>query len=163
MCVSIREVRHRCLKRAACWLPIAVVRATSAKKIEGGFSACLRALFRQWCLSDRAHDAPTMLDLAIPVHRRAAFCLKLGNLLAVEKTYRSSWAAKGAAGNAPCVLCKNVVSFDCAGSTYLVHLSCHDTRRFDPSAHSGMWHQADKLEAVKHIGTASTCDVTSNQ
>ena len=154
--VSIRELGHRYLKHAACWLPIAVLRATFAKKIAGGFSACFRAVFRQWFLSDRIHDTPVMLDLAIPVHRHAAFYFKLGNLLADGEAYRSLWTAKGAAGNVPCLLCKNVVSFDCIGSAYLVHLSCHDSRRFDPSANADIWSKADKLEAMKHDGTTKT-------
>ena len=81
------------------------------------------------------------------------FYFKLGSLLADGEAYRSLWESKGAAGNAPCLLCKNVVSFDCTGSPYLVHLSCHDSRRFDPSANADIWSTADKLEAVKHDGT----------
>jgi hypothetical protein len=59
------------------------------------FSACFRALFRQWFLVDRIHETPTMLDLAIPVHRHAAFYFKLGSLLADGEACRSLWAAKG--------------------------------------------------------------------
>ncbi len=126
------------------------------EKSRGWFSACFRALFRQWFLSDRIHDTPIMLDLAIPVHRHAAFYFKLGNLLADGEAYRSLWAAKGAAGNVPCLLCKNVVSFDCTGSAYLVHLSCHDSRRFDPSSNADIWSKADKLETMKHDGTSKS-------
>ncbi len=62
--------------------------------------------------------------------------------------------SKRAAGNVPCLVCKNVVSFDCTGSPYLVQLSCHDSRRFDPSANADTWSNADKLETVKHDGTS---------
>ena len=62
----------------------------------------------------------------------------------------------GAAGNVPCLLCKSVVSLDCTGSAYLVHLSCHDSRRFEPSSNADIWSKADKLERMKHDGTSKS-------
>ena len=155
MCIytAIRELGPRYLKHEVCWVPIGVLRSTVMKKVPGGFSTCLRMLLRQWMLEFRVLDNGVLLDLGLPDFRYAVFHFKLGNILADGDAYRAAWSAKGASGNVPCLLCKNVVALGNVRSDFLVHFSCPDASRFDSASNEDIWAKADLVKASRGVGT----------
>ena len=155
MCIytAIRELGPRYLKHEVCWVPIGVLRSTVMKKVPGGFSTCLRMLLRQWMLEHRILDKGVLLDLGLSDFRYAVFHFKLGNILADGDAYRAAWSAKGASGNVPCLLCKNVVALGNVRSDFLVHFSCPDASRFDSASNEDIWAKADLVKASRGVGT----------
>lgn len=74
--VCIRDLGTNFIKNELCWLPVAVVRASVAKEVPGGYSAFTRCLFRRWLLEDKVAESGIVLDLDIPTHRYARFFSK---------------------------------------------------------------------------------------
>ena len=134
-------------------MPIGVLRSTVMKKVPGGFSTCLRMLLRQWMLEYRILDNGVVLDLGLLDFRYAVFHFKLGNILADGDAYRAAWSAKGASGNVPCLLCKNVVALANVKSDLLVHFSCPDASRFDSASNEDIWAKAYLVKASRGVGT----------
>lgn len=146
--VTIREFGPRFLKHEVCWIPVGIIRSSVLKKIAGGFSTCLRLLLRQWFFELRLHEQGVCLDLGLEPHRFATFFLKLGNILADGDAYRALWSVKGASGNVPCIMCKNVVAIDDIRSDRLVHFSHHDRSRFLFASCREIWAKADAISAA---------------
>jgi len=142
--VTIRELGPTYLKHESMWLTVAVIRSSVAKTIPGGFSHCMRLLFRRWFLVDRLSEDGVLLDLGIPGSRLVRAYFSLGNVVADGDAYRALWSAKGASGKLICLLCKNVLS-ERTESEYLVHLSCPFYSRFDLASDAEIWEKADKL------------------
>jgi len=145
--VSIREFAGAHLKKETLWFPIAAVRSSQAKRINGGISACVRALLHRFFSHDQLHCRGVCLDLGIPGSRYATLFFRLGNLVADGDALRAVLSAKGASGKLPCILCKNVLSKH-RGSNYLVHFSCTDPNLFDLATNEEIWAKADALHGA---------------
>lgn len=156
--VSIRELGPRFLKHSACWFPVALMRSAVIKKVPGGFSTILRHLLRQWFLEFRVQDDGIPLDLQLRPHGFARFYFRLGSILADGDAYRAAWAAKGAAGNVPCLLCPNVVSMSDISSPHLVHYSHPDAAAFRFATSEEIWAKADRITATRATYTKKDHD-----
>lgn len=150
--VTVRELGPTYLKHESMWLTVAIIRTSVAKTIPGGFSHCMRLLFRRWFIVDRLGEDGVLLDLGIPGSGIVRAYFSLGNVVADGDAYRAIWSAKGAAGKLPCLLCKNVLS-ERVESEYLVHLSCPFYKRFDLATDEEIWEKADKLTHSRDTST----------
>ena len=62
--VGIKEFGSARLADSAMWLPIALLRSVPSKKIIGGFSNCMRMLFRAWFVAPlQVHTNGIVIDL----------------------------------------------------------------------------------------------------
>ena len=149
--VSIQEFRGERLKHEGMWLPIACIRSSVAKTVQGGMSACMARLYRRWFIDEALSDRGVLLDLSLVGGGSLNIYLAAGPLIADGEALRAVWNSKGAAGKMPCPLCKNIINDDeaAAGSEYLEPLSCPDPRRFDLASDADLWEKADSLQAQK--------------
>lgn len=151
--LTIKEFRPEVVKHSDMWVPIACIRSTIVKTIDGGLSACIRTLYRRWLLEEGLGERGVLLEL--PGGRVVNIYLAAGPLLADGEALRAVWNGKGAAGKLPCLLCKNLVNDDeaAANSSYLVPLSCSDAKRFDLMEDQDFWEKADTLREKKATET----------
>ena len=148
----IHEMGPRYAKHESLWLPLIAIRASALKEISTGIGTCFRAMFREWFIKDRIHEQGLLLDLDLPDTRYANLYFKLGSMLADADAWRATWASKGSSGTVPCVLCRNVLKTR-VSSSYLVHLSCSDSSRFDFASNEDLWEKSDTLARTASEGT----------
>ena len=154
---AIQELGPDYLKHECLWMPIAVLRSSVSKQVSGGISACLKSLFRHLFLQCRIAEDGIVVDLGIPETRHARLFFALGSLVADGDALRAIFLAKGAAGNLPCLACKNVLTRR-VDSEYLVHISEPDTRRFDLASNEDIWEKVDRLAEAKEGLTRASFD-----
>ena len=155
--VTLREFGPDLVKHADMWLPLAILRSSQIKDILGGASFCMRTLLRRIFITDKVTSEGVLLDLQLPQSRFVRLHLALGNFIGDGDAQRATWSAKGASGNLPCLMCKNVLSQHVPSpSPYLVHISCPDADRFDFCTNEDIW---AKAEALRHqAGVATRVD-----
>ena len=66
--VSIKEFGPNLLKHERMWLPLFVVRSVVAKKIPGGISACIRAIFRRLFLHEKVSSNGILIECGEAQH-----------------------------------------------------------------------------------------------
>ena len=149
--VAFRQLGPVYLCAQDVWITVAVLRSYEAKKVLGGWSGCMKALFRRWFEVDKIHEG-------IVVRIRDTFVriyVSIGSILADGDAQRAVFSVKGASGKVPCILCKNVLS-ERTDSDYLVHLSEADPAKFDLSTSAEIWEKCDKLVRLAPPATTKT-------
>ena len=157
--VTMCEFGPNLVKDESCWFPLAVLRTSIAKGVDGGMSHAFKVMLSRMFLSDKISSDGVIVDLAVPGSRHATMYLGLGNLVADGDALRAIWSSKGAAGKLPCIFCKNVVN-EKFESPYLVHISCTDSSKFDRATDHDIWHKADDLHAFHGHGTKKLFEET---
>lgn len=146
--ITIKEIGPSFLKSEHMWVPVAAIRTTRIKHASGEISACMKVLMERMFIHDRVREQGVLLDLQISGAQPVVFYFQLGNAIADGDAYRAMWAAKGASGKLPCLLCKNILK-DAddipRGSTYLRHMSCSSPDLFDAASDADIWEKADVL------------------
>lgn len=137
------------LCRCHWWLPIACIRSSVAKSIDGDISHCVGRLAHDMMLDPcRLATVGTTVKLPAPTLVR----VQLGTLLGDEAALKSTWSTKGASGVRPCMFCANLVSGHsglAVGSARLVDVSCSEPNRFQPTTDNAVWESWDALAAEK--------------
>lgn len=155
--VGIRELGPHVLCKTEAWVTLAMVRASTIKRVEGGWSRMLRDLLRSMFLGAQGLSSAGIL-VELSDGPRLLF-LRLSNMLADEAALKMALDCKGASGLRPCPICKNLVA---SGSDlarrddtgYLVDLGSPDHRRCDFASDAEIWEIADLLQAAKPEKTA---------
>ena len=139
------EFGQKVLCHAEAWLPVALLRTTVAKDVQGKFSCAMRALLRRFFCGPEGMSTGGIL-----LGERLVFA-ELGNILADEACLKATWATKGASSFLPCPLCKNIVQHGLAEASaggYLQSLACSDVGLFDLLQPGDLWRKHDRLEAL---------------
>ena len=152
------------LRSEHAWLPLALIRVTTLKKVAGGTSAVVRALLQAIFLGPHSvSDA----GVAVPREDGATTILHIAfqRLLGDEAAVRAALDVKGASGLKLCIHCKNVVlpdrgsnaslqRFDHSG--YLVDITCADAARLDAMGDAEVWAAFDSMQTQKERGLAKS-------
>ena len=149
--VGFKEFSAAALTHALAWLPVAVLRTSIAKKVQGGLSACVLCLLRAFFAGTASLSAVGVL---LPWQEPRLLHVRFGNLLGDEAALRQVYDSKGASGLLPCISCKNVVMRGSgleAHSDYLVPLLCPDHRQLDMSSNEDHWRKQDLLCEQQHV------------
>ena len=151
----------RYLRCEEAWLPVAVLRSTVAKDLQGGFPAAARALLRSLLLGT---DSVITAGVSVSCggHARIMF-FRFQRLIGDEVATKAFFDTKGFGGIRCCsISCKNVVKLNKEGvtdslaqfqtGTYLVDVACSDPAQFDPMTDDDVWRTHDILDAVRRRG-----------
>ena len=145
---SCRELGRDILCHAEAWLPVAVLRATVVKDVNGRLSHALCVLLQRFFAGPQGMStAGVVLCFS---GQPMVFFAKLGNLLGDEAALKACWGSKGAAGLLPRFLCKNITTHDVAEfdrAGYLVDIACCDAGKMDLATNAQVWEKCDLLEA----------------
>lgn len=154
--VGIKEFGSARLANSALWLPIAFLRSPPSKKIKGGFSNCMRMLFRSWFVAPlQVHTSGIVIDLC---DGPAVVTFEMHHLIMDADAYRASLSIKGAGGTRCCAKCRNVLSLDHRGTvddSYLVDVSCTDIKKFDACTDEDYVTNYDRLLAATAAGVSA--------
>lgn len=132
------------------WLPVAVLRSSQLKQVQGGLSNAIRLLLLSW--TPVFHGLPVQSDDA-----RILLPMKLWAFVMDEAAMRSMWNVKGAAGRRPCALCKNCISKPAGASletatisSFFKDITCVNIRDFEAMTDADAWESVDHLDAQKN-------------
>ena len=154
--VGIKEFGSARLANSALWLPIAFLRSVPSKKIIGGFSNCMRMLFRAWFVAPlQVHTNGIVIDLR---DGPTVVTFESHRLIMDADAYRACLSIKGANGTRCCAKCRNVLSLNHRGTvddTYLVDASCTDIKKFDKCTDQDYVDNYDRLIAAKAAGVSN--------
>lgn len=148
--LAFQEVGSVLLSKAHFWMPVAILRTSVVSRVQGGFSACLRALLRSILFGPcnlGTVGAPVALPSG-PLLLRA----HMAHMLADEAALKAAWSAKGAAGLKPCMLCRNVMCLNgnlTGGQSYLVTVACDDARKLVLAEDIDVWEAWDHLASER--------------
>ena len=128
---SFRNFPQEFLRSSEAWLPLGILRSKTVNRFKGEFAGAMK-----WILCAVVNES-TLAD-GVVIELSAGPRLVMGGLsnnLADGAALKAAFECKGAAGNQPCISCKNVVanSFEktLREDDYLVTLSCSDVSRLD--------------------------------
>jgi hypothetical protein len=144
--VSILEFGHQHLSNESLWLPLAMLRTQVVHQVRGGFSFCMRRLFRSWFCKDP-------MDLSVGVVLRlpggsVSVTFGLDIYLADLDAIRACLGVKGTSGIRPCLKCRNCMIKghpSCRPGAYQVDITCTDMEKLDFTDDSDLWANHDTL------------------
>ena len=163
--VSILEWGPSKLQLEAAWLPVAVIRSSiSNKQVEGGFSACAKALLRRWFVAEPRLQSDGVLMKCGPGNTPALLFLTFGCTLSDEAALKAFWSSKGASAISPCWKCwvtnflkgESLVEYD--ATKMLRDIRC-GRGEFDLVSDGDRHIQADVLTNCKAKVTAEKFDM----
>ena len=89
-----------------CWFHLTTLRANVARELEGGWSQLFKVVVKSFFQHPYDFSKGVMLDI---LGHGAAFCkAKVAEVVGDEAALQGCWAFKGASGQKPCFLCRNV-------------------------------------------------------
>jgi hypothetical protein len=97
------ELGREHLCHEECWIPLAVLRTSAEHEFVGRLSSACRAM-----MGDVMQSGSNGVFLPLAEPSIVFFCFS--NLLADEEGLKLFWNAKGASGNKPCMLCRNLLA-----------------------------------------------------
>ena len=153
--VGFTEMPTSTLFREQFWLPIAVLRTSSAAQVRGGISNCVRLLIKSMlfdpcqgadvgfaCIAGIGEGLPTLIRI------------RISKVLADESALQAVYCNQGTSGLRFCMLCRSVVSKSSnvtEGQHYLVGATCSDPTLFHEATNDSIWKTWDNL-AEKQAG-----------
>lgn len=142
---TLLELGREHLCHEECWIPLAVLRTSAEHEIVGRLSNACRAM-----MEDVMKSGST--GVFLPLTEPAVVFFSFSNLLADEEGLKLFWNAKGASGNKPCMLCRNLLAkgSDLAGfSPDLIEVGCINPDEFIANTDADVWWSFDRLAAAK--------------
>lgn len=142
------------------WIPIAVIRHTTANTIKGGMPCVMKHLLYEMLLRDSGLPAAGMA-VHLVQNSPTLFFARLGNVLGDEASLKMTWGVKGSSGLKPCMLCKNCVMkrlMPHATSDYLIDVSCSHQADFDLATDEDIWETVDMLIAQAPVISKAAMD-----
>jgi len=152
--MTFKELGAEVLSHAEAWFPLATLRSTVCKQVEGKLSCAMRAMLRGLFVGPAAFDR-TGVVLQLP-QGPTVLLARLTNMLGDESALRAVWSSKGAAGLLPCLLCKNICTRDLSAedaSSYLQDLSCSSAAALDLASDADIIEKVDALRAMRGHST----------
>lgn len=132
------------------WLPVAVLRTSQLKQVQGGLSNVMRLLLLSW--TPVFHGQSVQFGDA-----RILLPMKLWAFVMDEAAMRSMWNVKGAAGRRPCALCKNCISKPAGASletgtisSFFKDITCVNITEFEAMTDADAWEAVDHLDAQQN-------------
>ena len=163
--VSILEWGPSKLQLEAAWLPVAIIRSTiSNKQVEGGFSACAKALLRRWFVAEPRLQSSGVIMKCGPEKTPALIFITFGCTLSDEAALKGFWSSKGASAISPCWKCwvtnflhgESLVQYDATKSLRDIRCGRGD---FDLVSDQDRHIEADVLTNCKDKVTAEKFDM----
>lgn len=147
---SFADFDHDLLSREHLWFVGGLIRSKIASKIRGGLSCIFRTLLALFFGAVHNFETTGVTLPVGPSEPPLQLLARMSCCVADEAALKALWCFKGASGQCPCMLCRNVVeprgnlpSFDASG--YIVDLRCHEPSRFDTHTDSTIWEAVDLL------------------
>jgi hypothetical protein len=149
---SFEEFGVEALQSTDAWLPLAVLRGTKMKTIEGGMANVVRHLCHAFFVNDLSFAS---VGAMMPMEPPAALRADRLKLLGDEVALKEAWDIKGSSGNVCCINCANVISNVAAkrrrfvdNGGPVVSICCVDPGRFHRRSSEDIWEIADMLEGL---------------
>ena len=138
------------------WLPMAILKASVTKLVDGGLSHAMRLLLRLFFVAEEGfQDAGVAVDCG---DGPALLFARLSNMISDEAALKAAWQAKGASGTCPCFVCKNIATKGSGledPTGYLLDITCSSPEAFDMKQNADVWAAFDNLERSKPALTKS--------
>ena len=91
---SLREFGPELLKHESMWMPLAVLRSSKSKDMQGGVSCCVRMILRRLFITDKVSEDGILLQLNLPATNYTRLHVSLGNLILDGDADRAFWCCK---------------------------------------------------------------------
>lgn len=89
-----------------CWMHLTTLRASVARELQGGWSQLFKVVLKSFFQHPYDFSKGVMLDI---LGHGAAFCkAKVAEVVGDEAALQGCWSFKGASGQMPCFLCRNI-------------------------------------------------------
>ena len=146
---SFKELQGA-LRSEDVWLPMAILKVSVTKFVDGGLAHAMRLLLRLFFVAEEGfQDTGVAIDAGDgPVLLFA----RLSNMIGDEAALKTAWQAKGASGTCPCFVCKNIVMKGSGledPTGYLLDITCSSPEAFDMKQNADVWAAFDNLERSK--------------
>jgi len=144
--VSIFEFGPKLLTRMEAWMPVALIRSSTVKSIDGGLPCVFRYLFRSWACGEPL--SVSTLGVIIELDRPTVFVFETVMNLQDLDAHRAQLSWKGVGSLKPCIKCRNCMKkghHSVTDGSWQIDITETNTDKFDLTTDADMWEVVDMI------------------